>query len=1283
LRFASVLICAAVLAHAGAYLEPNRGQADAKAAFLARTAAGTLTAGSGGFAIFRSDGSTASIKFEGVSASARAISSEPLPGVSHYARGSDPTRWIWDVPHFRSVRYEQVYAGIDLVYRIVRETVEFDFVVSPGADPSRIRLRIPDDFSLDSSGAVIGNGVRLHTPAAWQTVDGRRVPVAAGFSSIGRHRLHFRLGDYNRQIRLTIDPMVQCATFLGGSNNDIGVRVLAGPDGAVYNAGNTFSADFPASLSADNPVSRPVEMLQQTAYVARLKSDLSAFDWSLFVGGSARQSVFDLKLDTFGNLYLLGGTTSPNFPVTTGAFRSTIDPSMTDLFLVKFDGQTGRIKASTFLGIALYQNTLDAGGRLAIDAAGGVYVGAFRLYSGAFTPTAGALQSSTPDSHFVMRLNPAMSAVVYATYWTIGSISAMEVDAAGNLWIAGTTSGNVQGYTPAFPASFPLSGVSQSPSWPNQAYLARLNATGTALLSATMLHGNGNGSGIADMKIGSDGSINLSGWTSGAEFPQVQPLAIDPLPASYPQQPDIYYSSPFLARLAPDAKSLLQSTLFYGPTYSEVPGQGLSRNFRMFLQPQGQPCVMGYRLQPTQQTAGGLAGITLYQNLGFASSLSCVNTASTGIGLRTLLPVGASGTMDLAVASDGSVLLTGSATGAFSTTPGAVQSVFGGSPTITDYYGYINTIPAGDAFLLKLSLNNPTPNIQNLYPDAVLLDTAGGGTCSTTLLGTGFAYGAAASLNGQPVTYSFGDSHHASVSFSCNLLQGGDNHITLSLPSPGGGTADSVVTGIYSPPDTVSVSPASVAQGADETKLVIRATDLTAGSVLYWNGAPRAALLVKDAPFPTSHLELVLEPPELAQPANIQVTIGNPAPGGGMSAPSVFAIQPATGPTVPVPSQPTPYIYSGAVTPNPQITIFGNGFSTGTLAFWDGVQAPVTFVSSGRITIQAPLSDLSHLGAHDVYVSNGAFVSPSVRVFVGRSIPSGTGRFDPNRKLLYLLTVSQFNSASDLLVFDTTGNLLTTVSAIASGVVAAALSADGQFLYIGANSSTSGTVLRYNTSSGAVDLQWTVPVIANHTTAGIAYLATPPDSADTVIVSTNNGQVLIYDHGQSRAYDSSSAGFPAAYFGNGYPVSFVGASRIYGGFGPSPSGSGSCWVWMDYDVFGISGGQPTCSDQPPEVQHDSGVSYLTDGSRTFLISPPWPLFGLSNVSISYALDLSHRRAWQFPKTLSAIGALGEYMMDTKQFPTVFNYSAYGTGSLYPIGDGSVLLMTPSSLLLIP
>ncbi len=1276
MKFVSGFLFISLLAGAGVYLEPNRGQAEIDAAFLARTSGGTVAAGSSAIGFRRRDGSTSAVVFEGASRRAEAVPEQPLPGVSHYIQQADPKRWVWDVPHYGAVRYRGVYPGVDLLYRASRGEIEFDFVLAPGADPSRIQLRVPPETRIDAFGALRLKGALLQAPVAWQNIRGerRRVDVRIVFNR--RHRAHFRLGDYDRHFALTIDPVIQFATYLGGSDNDIGMRVISGPDGAIYTAGNTMSADFPLSLSPDNLLNRPEILFQQTVYLARIKADASAIDWSLFLGGSARQSVFALKQDNFGNLYVLGNTSSPNFPVTPGALHNAIDPSLTDLFLVKLDASTGHIKNSTFLGIPLYVNQPDSAKMLAVDVAGGVYVGG-DLNGGHFTATPGAFQTTAPAiSDFVLRLNPALNAVVYATYWPFGSIAAMEVDSSGNLVIGGIAFGRPESGTPAFPAVNPLPGVNDTPDFPAQAYLARLNLSGTAVTFATLLHGGGRDSGISDLKIASDGSLYAAGWASGTAFPQVSPLTLDPFPSDFHPVPDNSTDSPFLVRLAADGKSLVQSTFFSGAPYPASFTPVLNKNLRLAIQPNGSPCLAGLNTPFSHQTPGGIVADPGTVLIAGGWSLSCVDETGSRVNLRTgLPPTGGAGYTDLTITADGSLLLTGHATGVLITTPGVFQPSFRGSGLVD----YLTSNFSGDAFLMRISLDNPVPLIQRASPETVVLDTDNSDQCSEALFGSGFTFGATATVNGHLASYTFAASG-TQISFDCGFLQAGDNRVALTLPPPGGGTSEKIFSAINAPPSTISVSPTFVTQGAPETKVVIRATNLTAGSALFWNGSPRAAAYVADiAPLKTGHFELLVEPAELTQPSNAQIMVTNPGPGGGTSTVANFAVEASGLGGVPTLNSAINPLFNDVSPTSSSVFLLGSGFAAGTRAFWDGAAVPDSITSLSVMTIEPPSADLTHPGAHDVYVSNGSGRSASIRVFVGRAIYGQAWYYGATLKRLYVITGSS-RAGSDLVVLDaTTGKSLSTLSGIASVVQASALSADGHYLFIADGPIGSlATIRRYNTSTGAVDLQWQVPSSTGQSTSGVVSIVTPPDSPETCIVSVASGPVMIFDRGQPRPFNIAS--LPAPYLYGGYPLFFASATRIYGGTSPAAGFGNPCWTWLDYDAFGISGGQLQCANEPPEVHHDHGVSYLSDGIRTFVTAM---LSVTPSNSISATADLANRRVWWSSTTTPSLRGIWVYNMDTGELQLKAPLPNVDGAQLFPLENGAILSADPGSVVRIP
>jgi hypothetical protein len=341
----------------------------------------------------------------------------------------------------------------------------------------------------------------------------------------------------------------------------------------------------------------------------------------------------------------------------------------------------------------------------------------------------------------------------------------------------------------------------------------------------------------------------------------------------------------------------------------------------------------------------------------------------------------------------------------------------------------------------------------------------------------------------------------------------------------------------------------------------------------------------------------------------------------------------------------------------------------------------VSAATATRITIQPPSGDLIQFGAHDLYVTNGAFQSPSVRVLVGRSLSTGFSAYDPALKRLYALSPFIFNGpASDLNIIDGAGTLLATVPGIASNIRAMALTADGHYLFIAATPPNSAaTIIRYDTIASAVDLKWSIAPLAGQTTSDVYSILTPTDSPQGLIVSTTDGRVVIFDRDGPRPYDSVDAGLPLT----GYPAFFASAGRIYVGTG-GPA-SNNCWRWLDYDAFGISGAQIACTTEPPETQHDHGVAYLSDGIRAFGISIPAAPLSTSSTAAGLAVDLSQRHVWQFAVSFNVI-QLFDYPLDTQQLALkaqIAPISSSGPVALYAAGGGPVLVVTGGYVLLAP
>jgi uncharacterized repeat protein (TIGR01451 family) len=197
-----------------------------------------------------------------------------------------------------------------------------------------------------------------------------------------------------------VDPSgtaLSWATYLGGSDFDIVKGIAVNGSGDAYVAGLTSSSNFPI-----NNAIQPSFRGSQDGFITRLKSDGSALDFSTYLGGTAFDQIYAIAVDSAGNTYVTGSTTSLDFPVV-NAVQSTKngDPSIghSDVFVTKLNPQGSAIVYSTYLG----GDVSDQGNSIAVDATGNAYVTG-TAFSGDFPTTPSPIRSAGPSDSFVTKI---------------------------------------------------------------------------------------------------------------------------------------------------------------------------------------------------------------------------------------------------------------------------------------------------------------------------------------------------------------------------------------------------------------------------------------------------------------------------------------------------------------------------------------------------------------------------------------------------------------------------------------------------------------------------------------------------------------------------------------------------------------------------------------------------------------------------------------------------------------------------------------------------------------
>jgi hypothetical protein len=440
------------------------------------------------------------MRFEGSNPEPAVEGLERLGFTTNYFIG-DAERHVTGIANHAKVKYSAIYPGIDLVFYGNREELEYDLIVAPHAGPERIAFSLAGAEQVSVSGGELrvrtsAGDLMYRKPVAYQTIGGKRTRVDVEYVLADNGGVRFRLGKYDTNEQLIIDPILSYSSFLYG-HTTTGVAVDSA--GNTYAVGSTTVSELPLVGGYKTTLNG-----SQDAYLVKIDPTGTRLLYATYLG--VRRSVTSghgVAIDASGNAYLVGRTNSTTFPVTTGAYQTTSTGNAA--FVTKLNAAGNALVYSTYFNGA-------SPVAIAVDAAGNAYLtgnttGSIVTTSGAFQPVARGL-----NAPFVAKLNAAGSAMVYATY--LGGSGSDEAKG-----LAVDTSGQVHVTGLARSIDFPTSNAFQpAPRGGKEAFLAKLNPTGTALVYSTYLGGTADdvGNGVA---VDGKGQAHVAGMTYSNDFP--------------------------------------------------------------------------------------------------------------------------------------------------------------------------------------------------------------------------------------------------------------------------------------------------------------------------------------------------------------------------------------------------------------------------------------------------------------------------------------------------------------------------------------------------------------------------------------------------------------------------------------------------------------------------------------------------------------------------------------------------------------------------------------------
>ena len=419
------------------------------------------------------------VYFEGINNRTHVVGYEQLPGVEHYFLGNNPKQWASNVLNYRKIKYHEMYKHIDLFLYDAGGTMKYDFVVRPGGNPDKIKLRYDgvNHLRIDQKGNLIittsVNSVVEQKPYAYQIIAGDTVEVECAYN-LQRSELTYRVGNYNPEHTLYIDPELVFSTYTGSLSDNWGFTATYDNENNVYAGGIVSGYYYPVSTGA-----------MQTQYgggswdIGIIKYDPTGTKrlYASYLGGGSAEMPHSLIVNSKNELLILGTTGSVDFPVKNAiqpAFaggksvdydNTIIFESGVDMFVTRMSADGSQLLSSTFMGgsgndglnfenekstwelyygrDSLYYNYADgARGEIMVDTHDNIYVASTTFSTdfpvkNAFQPVSGGSQDGV-----VFKLNANMTNLEWSSY--IGGESkdaaySITIDSDDNVFVTGGT----------------------------------------------------------------------------------------------------------------------------------------------------------------------------------------------------------------------------------------------------------------------------------------------------------------------------------------------------------------------------------------------------------------------------------------------------------------------------------------------------------------------------------------------------------------------------------------------------------------------------------------------------------------------------------------------------------------------------------------------------------------------------------------------------------------------------------------------------------------------------
>lgn len=445
----------------------------------------------------------------------------PFEGYVNYIQGNDPEKWVSKARRYRELWYEGIYENIDLRYYGNNDhQLKYDFIIQPGGDLSSILMK-PEgviNYSMGNEGELIlqtsWGSVEEAAPYAYQLINGREEEVEIVYVKHPNGDIGFSMeGFYDPTHPLILDPIVlNWSSFLHSSTSDDYVMaVKRNAQEEVYFTGYTKSLVFPITPGVfQNVFGGSID-----AYIAKFDASGSTLLFATYLGGTDWELAYGMGLGPSDEIYITGFARSEDYPVSVGAVQPVYGGGLVEGFLTKLSADGTSLEYSTYVGGSDRDYIYD----MEVDATGNAFITGFTV-SADFPVTAGSFSNTIGinGDAFVAKYNANGTSQIYSTYFGGNNYeiaNSIAINAAGEAFVTGNTGSNNLTTTAGViqPSANYVSGLTQE-----DAFLFRLNASGSGLIYSTYLGGT-NSDGGYGVTVNASNEAFITGQTFSADFP--------------------------------------------------------------------------------------------------------------------------------------------------------------------------------------------------------------------------------------------------------------------------------------------------------------------------------------------------------------------------------------------------------------------------------------------------------------------------------------------------------------------------------------------------------------------------------------------------------------------------------------------------------------------------------------------------------------------------------------------------------------------------------------------